>query len=86
MSIYVDYKVTIWRRAHFKNDADLEKIKETLQDLIGDMFDTELGFTEDEFLYETEQAASLDQDEGYSTVELHVETENEDKIIYQNGL
>ena len=87
MSIHIDYKVTIWRRAHFKDDSDLEKIKEALEDFnSGDVFDEELGFTEDEFLDETEQAMSLDQNEGYSTVELHVETENEDKIIYQNGL
>ena len=87
MSIYVDYKITTWRRAHFKDGSDLEKIKEALEDFnSGDVFDEELGFTEDEYLFETQEELSLDQNDGYSTIELHEVTEDIDKIIYQNGL
>ena len=87
MSIHIDYKVTIWRRAHFKDDSDLEKIKEALEDFnSGDVFDEELGFTEDEYLFETEEDLYLDQNDGFSTIELHEVTKDEDKIIYQNGL
>ena len=87
MSIYIDYKITTWRRAHFKDDSDLEKIKEALEDFnSGDIFDEELGFTEDEYLLEFQKELSLDQNDGYSTIELHEVTEDDDKIIYQNGL
>ena len=87
MSIYVDYKITTWRRAHFKDDSDLEKIKEALEDFnSGDIFDEELGFTEDEYLLEFQKELSLDQNDGCSTIELHEVTEDDDKIIYQNGL
>lgn len=87
MSIYVDYKITTWRRAHFKDDSDLEKIKEALEDFnSGDIFDEDIGFIEDEFLSETEEDMPVDENGGYATIELHEKTAVADTIIYKNGL
>ena len=86
MSIHIDYKVTIWRRAHFRDDTNIEELQKQLEDFKDNIFDDNLGFIEDEFLFETEEDMSVDENRGYSTMELHEETENEDKIIYQNGL
>ena len=86
MSVYVDYKVTIWRRAHFKDDTNIEELQKQLEDFKDNIFDEDLGFTEDEFLFETEEDFSLDENYGYSTIELHEELEDSNKTIYQNGL
>ena len=86
MSIYVDYKVTIWRRAHFKDDTNIEELQKQLEDFKDNIFDEDLGFTEDEFLFETEEDFPLDENYGYSTIELHEELEDSNKTIYQNGL
>ena len=86
MSIYVDYKVTIWRRAHFKDDSNLEAIIKNLEEFKDLIFDEELGFIEDEILFETEEDFPLDENYGYSTIELHEELEDSNKTIYQNGL
>ena len=86
MSIYVDYKVTIWRRAHFKDDSNLEAIIKNLEEFKDLIFDEELGFIEDEILFETEEDFPLDENYGYSTIKLHEELEDSNKTIYQNGL
>ena len=86
MSVYVDYKVTIWRRAHFRDDTNIEELQKQLEDFKDNIFDEDLGFTEDEFLFETEEDLYLDQNDGFSTIKLHEVTKDGDKIIYQNGL
>lgn len=86
MSVYVDYKVTIWRRAHFKDDTNIEELQKQLEDFKDNIFDEDLGFTEDEFLFETEEDMPVSENEGYATIELHEEKSNTDTIIYKNGL
>lgn len=86
MSVYVDYKVTIWRRAHFRDDTNIEELQKQLEDFKDNIFDEDLGFTEDEFLFETEEDMPVSENEGYATIELHEVTKDGDKIIYQNGL
>ena len=86
MSVYVDYKVTIWRRAHFRDDTNIEELQKQLEDFKDNIFDEYLGFTEDEFLFETEEDISAGENDGYATIELHEEKDNVDTIIYKNGL
>lgn len=73
MSVYVDYKVTIWRRAHFRDDTNIEELQKQLEDFKDNIFDEYLGFTEDEFLFETEEDMPVSENEGYATIELHEE-------------
>lgn len=86
MSVYVDYKVTIWRRAHFRDDTNIEELQKQLEDFKDNIFDEYLGFTEDEFLFETEEDMPVSENEGYATIELHEKKGNTDTIIYKNGL
>ena len=86
MSVYVDYKVIIWRRAHFRDDTNIEELQKQLEDFKDNIFDEYLGFTEDEFLFETEEDMPVSENEGYATIELHEKKGNTDTIIYKNGL
>lgn len=86
MSVYVDYKVTIWRRAHFRDDTNIEELQKQLEDFKDNIFDEYLGFTEDEILFETEEDMPVSENEGYATIELHEKKGNTDTIIYKNGL
>lgn len=86
MSVYIDYKVTIWRRAHFKDDTNIEELQKQLEDFKDNIFDEDLGFTEDEFLFETEEDMPASENEGYATIELIVDSETDSTILYKNGL
>jgi len=86
MSVYVDYKVTIWRRAHFRDDTNIEELQKQLEDFKDNIFDEDLGFTEDEFLFETEEDLPASENEGYATIELIVDSETDSTILYKNGL
>ena len=86
MSVYIDYKVIIWRRAHFRDDTNIEELQKQLEDFKDNIFDEDLGFTEDEFLFETEEDIPVSENEGYATIELHEKKGNTDTIIYKNGL
>ena len=86
MSVYVDYKVTIWRRAHFKDDTNIEELQKQLEDFKDNIFDEDLGFTEDEFLFKTEEDMPVSENEGYATIELIVDSETDSTILYKNGL
>lgn len=81
---YIDEKVTIWRRYHFKNDSDMDKVKsiiETEKTIVNTLDDT-LGFNEEETLYETECSISvLEENQGEPTIEIY---EN-GKQIWNNG-
>ena len=68
---YVDYKVEIWRRALFTEDADMKKISEIAKESIGGIFDEDIGFIEDTFLYETEYHIPIDGNDGQPTIEVY---------------
>ena len=78
---YVDYKVEIWRRALFTEDADMKKISEIAKESIGEIFDENLGFMEDTFLYETEFHIPTDRNDGQSTIEVY----QDDTNIWENS-
>jgi hypothetical protein len=79
---YVDIKVQMWRRFHFDEDADMQKVANMLQETqnVGDVIDDDLGFLETEDLYETEEEMSIEDNGGCATVEVI----SQGKTIYDN--
>ena len=84
MSNYVDYKVEIWRRAKFDDSANMNKIKKIIKETnsIEDIFDTELGFVEDNFIYDTEVLLAPQDNKACSTIEVY----KNNQTIYKNSI
>lgn len=83
--MYVDYKVTTWNRAHFSDDADPKKIIKTIQEEgIDSIFDEELGFVEQETLFETEEDMTPEENGGYATIEVYENNNLVDDLIWSN--
>ena len=84
--MYVDYKITTWRRVHFEDNADSEKIIETIKEEgINEILDEGLGFIEEETLLELDEETTLEENNGFSTIEVYVQSEFRDKLIWSNG-
>ena len=77
---YVDYKVEIWRRAVFSENADMKKVSEVAKENLEDIFDEDLGFIEDVYISETEYYVSPEENDNQSTIEVY----EEDKEIWNN--
>ena len=77
---YVDYKVEIWRRAFFTEDADMQKVSEIAKENLESIFDENLGFIEDVYISETEYFVSPEENDNQSTIEVY----EEDKEIWNN--
>ena len=83
--MYIDYKVTVWRRAYLSEDADSKKVIQVLEeDGLGDVFDEELGFVEQEILYETEEDMTPEENGGCATIEVHEDNNFIDNLIWSN--
>lgn len=78
---YVDIKYEVWERHKFKEDADMNKIVELLKEDDG-IFDEELGFIESSILYETMYQMNIENNQGFSTVEVY----KDDELIYEDGI
>lgn len=83
---YVDFKTVVWNRAHFNDDADMEKVKELLEKgaSSNDICDLEngLGFTgEWETLLDSEMQLTPEQNEGIQTIEVF----EDDEAIWDNS-
>lgn len=77
--MYLDYKCTIWRRIHIpddKNDREyiLEKLKQGVEPLFTD--------AEYETLYDTSEDMTVEENEGFSTIELF---DFEGELLFKNG-
>ena len=70
--MYIDYKVTVWKRVHFNESTNLKKVIQVLEEGF-DVFDEELGFVEQETLYETVEAMTPEENGGCSTIEVYEE-------------
>jgi len=85
---YLDYKKTIWNRAHFKDDTDMSKVIEVLNNgSLEDIFDEDLGFTENELLYNTSENITPNENYGQPTIEVYNQlegTENWQECIWDN--
>lgn len=83
MGNYVDVKEIVWRRAHFKEGTNMESVIEVInKEGIDSIFDDELGFTENEILYDTADYIPLEDNGGDSTIEVY---DNNEEIIWENG-
>jgi hypothetical protein len=81
---YADKKNTIWTRSEFKIEAEtyeqaLEKIKEVEKGDYSVIYDDEM---DTEYLYETLEEMTPEENKGEATIEIHSEDTNE--LIYTN--
>ena len=74
------YKTTVWRKAIFDND-DMQDIIDLIKEGdFGEIFDTSLGFIEDDIEYVTEELLMPEENNYTSTIEVYKDGE----IIYEN--
>lgn len=74
MRKYVDYKYTSWGRMYFKEDADISKIIDKLEQgyLPTELCDEpELGFDEFEQIGDTEEYITPQENDNQSTIEVY---------------
>ena len=84
--MYIDYKVTVWKRVHFNENTNPKKVIQGLEEEGFDyVFDDELGFVEQEILYETEEEITPEENGGCSTIEVYAQSKLVDKLIWSNG-
>ena len=84
--MYIDYKVTLWKRIHFNENTNPEKIIQVLEeDGLEDVFDDDLGFVEQEILYDTEEEMTSEENGGCSTIEVYENNNPVDDLIWSNG-
>mgnify|MGYP003325607577 CR=1 FL=1 len=81
---YVDVKCTVWKRYHFENDTDMEKVKSMIDKdgNINNILDEELGFSECETLFDTETELDPEDNKGYSTIEVY----KGEEVIWENSI
>lgn len=82
---YVDFKCTIWQRMHFKDNADMQKVIEILkkENYPGHLDLEELGFQENEILFDTEEFLLPEENDNQSTVEVYSQNK-EETLNYQD--
>lgn len=70
---FVDVKVTIWQRLHFKRSADMDRIVEVLKATgeTNHVVDEDLGFTYMQTLDETEDSMTVEENDGNPTIEVY---------------
>jgi hypothetical protein len=80
--IYLDIKVTCWKRIHFNPLVDnADKLLEVLKRNPDDIYDDDLGFREVEALFDTEEEITVEDNDFQSTKEFYVNG----NLIWQNG-
>lgn len=79
---YIDYKVEIWCRAFFTDIADMQKVSEIAKENLESIFDEDLGFIEVDYIFETENYLSPEENDNQSTIDVY----EEDKEIWNNGI
>ena len=70
---FIDVKVTVWQRLHFKENADMDRVVEILK-ATGDtdfIADDDLGFRYMQTLDETEDRMTVEENDGNPTVEVY---------------
>ena len=84
--MYIDYKVTVWKRIHFNENTNPKKIIQVLEEEGLDyVFDDDLGFVEQEILYDTEEEITPEKNGGSSTIEVYENNNPVDDLIWSNG-
>lgn len=84
--MYIDYKMTCWKRAYFGEDTDVEKVLEILKtEGLDYVLDEELGFTEQEDIPGIEVDLDPEDNDGYPTIEVYENNNPVDNLIWSNG-
>lgn len=75
---FVDVKVTIWQRLHFKRRADMDRIVDVLKATgeTNHVVDEDLGFTYMQTLDETEDSITVEENDGNPTIEVYRDGES----------
>lgn len=74
------YKITVWRKAIFDTE-NMQEIVSLIEDGdFGEIFDTSLGFVEDDIEYTTEEILTPEENYYTSTIEVY----EDGKLIYEN--
>ena len=79
----LDYKFTVWGRMHFSDDADMNKVIEKLNSghLPAELSDdAELKFESFNFIDDTEEYITPEENNGCSTIEIYSDRE----LIWDN--
>jgi hypothetical protein len=80
----LDTKMTIWSRQKFSIEAaTLEEAKETAKRLVQD--GEEVDPYDVDFIYETEEVMTPEQNEGHATIVLMHKEERNNRIIHKNA-
>ena len=80
---YYDEKVTVWIRNHFTIEAESQEEADAMA--IEDMIEPwEIEVDEANYLYETDEGLSPENNDGKSTIELYSK-EDELNPLYKNG-
>lgn len=80
--MYLDVKVTTWQRVQIDSDATEQKVIDIIKEGTHfDLWDNELA-TDYENLVSTEQEVKVEENDGFSTMELYNE---EGEMIWENG-
>lgn len=78
----------MWKRYHFSNKEDFDKAVKMFQEnkntTVNDVY-KQIEDIESEELYETDSTMSLEDNNGFSTIEFIVENGEKQTIVYQNG-
>lgn len=88
----IEYKAVVWNRIYLPDSVDLEEVKFKLQEGMDPfelcfeegMLDSMKKYEQCEFenLLESEYVPSIEENGGYSTIEVYDKNEN---LIWQNG-
>ncbi len=80
---YYDEKVTVWRRNHFTIEAESQE-KANAMAIENVIEPWGIKIDEGDYLYETEEGISPENNEGNSTIELYSK-EDGHNLLYENG-
>lgn len=82
MSIYIDYKIIIWQRMEFDDNANIKELIQTIKDLDVNACAIEaLGFQNNMTLYDTEELINPHENGDYATIEIY----QDDICVWNNG-
>lgn len=84
---YVDVKVQVWQRLHFRDDTDMEEVVEQLKlsSNLGDLIDNVPGYVDVcEVLYDTETYMDPENNCGNCTIQVFDESSGDITPIWEN--
>ena len=79
---YIDVKVTVWNRLLYTEETDMGRIVEILQtEGYEGVLSEDAGFVECDAILETESVMFIEDNDGYSTIEVY----DGQSSIWENG-